>query len=279
MTVIFAVVAFWWLPESPQTAWFLNEEEREVAKTRLLRDGTQSVGAEFSFKECFSTWHNWKFIIWCIISLTYPVAFATSSNFLPLVLRRLGYSTVVTNLLTVPPNSFGFLVLLAVTYNSDRVRERTFHIVGALTLSMIGLVILAAINAETSRGVAYFATFLVAAGAYIPSCLVHSWHNNNNFNENSRAATTGLLVGLSNLGGIISSATFRTTYAPRYAPTLIATAACNATCIVFVFWLGMWMRRENKRRNEAQGVNMKAEDVDTNQIEGGENDPQWRYFI
>lgn len=279
LTVIFAIVAFWWLPESPHTAWFLNEEERQAARGRLLRDGSQGLGVEFSFKECFATWHDWKFSIWCIISFTYPVAFATCSNFLPLVLKRLGYSTVVTNLLTVPPNFLGFLVLLAVTYHSDRTRERTFHIIGALTLSMIGLIILAAINAEASRGVAYFATFLVAAGAYIPSCLVHSWHNNNNVNENSRAATTGLLVGISNLGGILSSATFRTTYAPRYAPTLIATAACNATCIAFTFGLGMWMRRENKRRNQAQGVSLNAEDTDTNLIDGGDKDARWRYFI
>ncbi|KAF7563698.1 hypothetical protein G7046_g395 [Stylonectria norvegica] len=279
LTVIFATGAFFWLPETPDTAWFLDEKEKEAAKLRLLRDGSQSVGSEFSFKEAFASWNNWKFFPWCVISFTYPVAFATSSNFLPLVLRRLGYSTVVTNLLTVPPNFLGFFILLCVTYHSDRKRERTFHIIGALTLSMIGLIILAAIKADVSKGVAYFATFLVAAGAYIPSCLVHSWHNNNNVNENSRAATTGLLVGLGNLGGILCSATFRTTYAPRYAPTLIATAACNLTCICFTLWLGLWMRQENKRRDRAQGITLTADDVDTSQIVDGEKDPRWRYFI
>ncbi|KAH8203550.1 hypothetical protein TruAng_002298 [Truncatella angustata] len=84
-----------------------------------------------------------------------------------------------------------------------------------LVLSFIGLIILATVDGLTHRGVAYFACFLVASGAYIPSCLVHSWHNNNNLNENSRAANTGLLVGLGNLGGILSAATFRTEYAPR----------------------------------------------------------------
>lgn len=279
LTVIFAVIAFWWLPASPQTAWFLSPEEKHAIQNRLLRDGSQSLESEFNWKECFATWNDWKFFPWCVISFTYPVAFATSANFLPLILRRLGYSTVVTNLLTVPPNFLGFLVLLGVTFNSDRRRERTFHIVGSLTLSMTGLIILAAIDAENTKGVAYFAAFLVAAGAYIPSCLVHSWHNNNNVNENSRAATTGLLVGLGNLGGILSSATFRTTYAPRYAPTLIATAACNLTCICFTLWLGLWMRRENARRDKEQGVVLKAEDVDTSQLALGEKDPQWRYFI
>ncbi|KAH7133722.1 major facilitator superfamily domain-containing protein [Dactylonectria macrodidyma] len=279
LTVVFAFFAFWWLPASPHTAWFLTAEEKDAAKVRLLRDGSQRLEVDFNIKECFSTWNNWKFFPWCVISFTYPVAFATCANFLPLVLRRLGYSTVVTNLLTVPPNFVGFLVLLCVTFHSDRTRERTFHIIGALALSMSGLIILAAINAEANKGVAYFATFLVAAGAYIPSCLVHSWHNNNNVNENSRAATTGLLVGLGNLGGILSSATFRTTYAPRYAPTLIATAACNLTCIVFTFWLGTWMRGDNKRRDEAQGMVVKAEDVDTSELMDGEKDPRWRYFV
>lgn len=279
LTVIFAVIAFWWLPANPQTAWFLNDEEKEAAKCRILRDSSKEVEVDFNWSECFATWKNWKFFPWCVISFTYPVAFATSSNFLPLILRRLGYNKVITNLLTVPPNFLGFLILLCVTYHSDRTRERMWHIIGALCLSGTGLIILAAIKAENSIAVAYFASFLVAGGAYIPSCLVHSWHNNNNVNENSRAATTGLLVGLGNLGGILSASTFRTQYAPRYAPTLIATAACNLTCIIFTFWLGSWMRKENKRRDEAQGIVLKAEDVDTSQIEDGENDPKWRYFV
>ncbi|KAF4125864.1 Major Facilitator Superfamily [Geosmithia morbida] len=279
MTVILGVAAFWWLPATPQTAWFLNETERQVATERTLRDGSGTVGEEFNVKECFRAWGNWQFILWCIISLTYPVAFATTANFLPLVLRRLGYSVVITNLLTVPPNFVGFFVLLAVCWSSDRRRERTFHIIGSLTISFVGLLILATIDATAHVGAAYFACFLLAGGAYIPSCLVHGWHNNNNMGENSRAATTGLLVGLGNLGGILSAATFRTEYAPRYAPTLIATAACNVTCIVFTLWLGLWMRHENKRRNKEQGVDLKAEDIDTSELVNGPKDPRFRYFI
>ncbi|KAM5374348.1 hypothetical protein ACJZ2D_006521 [Fusarium nematophilum] len=279
MTVIFGVVAFWWLPANPQTAWFLNETERQISALRSLRDGSGKIGEEFNFRECFQAWNSWKFLVWCIISLTYPVAFATTANFLPLVLRRLGYSVVITNLLTVPPNVAGFLILLAVTWSSDRNRERTFHIIGSLTLSLAGLLVLAIIDAQAHVGVAYFACFMLAGGAYIPSCLVHSWHNNNNLSENSRAATTGLLVGLGNLGGILSAATFRTTYAPRYAPTLIATAACNVTCIVFTLGLGLWMRKQNNRKNREQGVSLRAEDVDTNEIRDGEADPRWRFFV
>jgi hypothetical protein len=128
--------------------------------------------------------------------------------------QRLGYSTIKTNLWTVAPNSVGFVVVLCVAKSSDYFRERTFHIVFALMLSLVGMIILATIDVLSNKGVAYFACFLMAAGSYIPSVLVHSWHNNNNLEENSRAANTGFLVGLGNLAGILSAATFRVEDAP-----------------------------------------------------------------
>lgn len=280
MTVVVGIIAFFWLPASPQTAWFLNEDQREVATHRTLRDGSSEVGERLNWKACVESWREWgwKCTLWCVISFTYAVAFATTANFLPIVLQRLGYSTVKTNLLTVPPNVVGFVVLLATTYHSDRKRERTFHIVGSLCLSLTGLIILAAVS-ESSHAVAYFACFLLASGAYIPSSLVHSWHNNNNLRESSRASTTGILVGLGNLSGILSAATFRTQYAPRYLPTIVATACCNVVCIAATTWLGLWMRAENRRRDRAQGAKVRAEDVNTQTLTSGINDANFRFFI
>jgi hypothetical protein len=123
---------------------------------------------------------------------------------------------VKTNLWTVAPNLVGAVFLLCVAKSSDYFRERTFHIVFSLTVSLVGMIILTAIDVEGNKGVAYFACFLMAAGSYIPSCLVHAWHNNNNMHENSRAANTGFFVGLGNLAGILSAGTFRTQYAPKY---------------------------------------------------------------
>lgn len=278
LTVLVALIAYLWLPGTPENAWFLNAEEKLAAKARSLRDGSKNVESEFSLKQAFATWKGWKFYVWCIICFTYPVAFSTTSNFLPQIVARLGYSTVKTNLWTVAPNAVGFLVLLAVAKSSDYFRERTFHIIFALCLSLIGMIILATVDVLFNKGVAYFACFLMAAGAYTPSVLVHSWHNNNNLEENSRAANTGLLVGLGNLAGILSAATFRKEYAPVYKPTLIATSCCNAVCICFVLFMGVWMKMENTRRNRQQGIALKAEDVNTNMLADGEKSEQWRYF-
>ncbi|CRG87926.1 putative transporter C1039,04 [Talaromyces islandicus] len=215
MTLLIGVLGFFMLPDSPYYAWFLNSWEREVAKTRLLRDSSSEVATAFDIKDCFQSWNDWKFPIWCIITFTYPVAYATAMNFFPLIVQRLGYSVVKTNLWTIAPNLVGAVVLLCVAKSSDYFRERTFHIVFSLALSLVGMVILAAVDVLQNKGIAYFACFLMASGAYIPSCLVHAWHNNNNVHENSRAANTGFFVGLGNLAGVLSAATFRTEYAPN----------------------------------------------------------------
>ncbi|PLN85668.1 MFS general substrate transporter [Aspergillus taichungensis] len=212
MTLLCGLVGFWWLPDGPSTAWFLTERERAAATARLLRDTSSEVDTGLNIKECFQSWNDWKFPVWCLITFTYPVAYATAMNFFPLIVQRLGYSAVKTNLWTVAPNMVGAVVLLAVAKSSDHFRERTFHI-------------------------------------------------------SSRAANTGFFVGLGNLAGIMSAATFRTEYAPQYIPTLVATCCCNGVCIVFTIGLGLWMRGENRRRDREQGVRLRGEDVDTRYLD------------
>lgn len=67
-------------------------------------------------------------------------------------------------------------------------------------------------------------------------------------------------------------------YAPAYKPTLIATSCCNAVCIVFTLGLGLWMKRDNRRRNKEQGVVIRAEDIDTACVADGVKSAQWRWF-
>ena len=223
MTFITGVVGFFLLPDSPQKAWFLNDREREAAVARMLRDASSEVGTGFNLRDCFRSWHDWKFPIWCIITFTYPVAYATAMNFFPLVCswHRLATTCLTgTDRRTIrilhcqnqsvdgctKPRRRGHTPMRRQILRSFPRKNIPHRIV--LTISMVGMIILAAIDVLNNKAVAYFACFLMAAGAYIPSCLVHAWHNNNNLHENSRAANTGFFVGLGNLAGVLSAATF-----------------------------------------------------------------------
>lgn len=74
LTVIVGAIAFWWLPASPATAWFLNDEEKAAALARSMRDSSNVVGEKFNWKECFQIWSDWKFIFWCMLAFFYPVS-------------------------------------------------------------------------------------------------------------------------------------------------------------------------------------------------------------
>ncbi|KAF8859132.1 hypothetical protein BDZ45DRAFT_742582 [Acephala macrosclerotiorum] len=64
--------------------------------------------------------------------------------------------------------------------------------------------------------VAYFACFMSISGAATPSCIFHSWYNNNEAIEDGLAVITGFLVSVANSGGIFSSLSFKAKTAPKY---------------------------------------------------------------
>ena len=148
-------------------------------------------------------------MVWAVCAICYGLAQSSVSNFLPEMVALLGYSTVKTNLYTVFPYIVGTVVLWCVCFSSDYFRERTFHLASALCVTLIGYIILVAVDPTDHKGVAYFACFCLCMGAFIPSCIFHSWHANNVTDEGRRAATVGFLVGSANIGGIPSSLSFK----------------------------------------------------------------------
>lgn len=147
----------------------------------------------------------------------------------------------------------------------------------ALSLTLIGLIILATVDTVKNKGVAYFACFMLTSGAFTPSCIFHSWHNNNEATENGRAAITGFLVGAANSGGIFSSLSFNAKTAPKYIPAIAMGAAFQGLGIVIILSLGFWFRRDNRKRDEKLGRVLKPQDVSTSTLTGGYDDPSWRW--
>ena len=131
------------------------------------------------------------FFAYMLVGVSNGVPLFSVSTFLVQIVQRLGFSTVITNLLTVAPNVVGAITLICFARSSDHFRNRAFHIIGGLAITMTGFIILAKINVVENKGVAYFACFLLCAGCSIPSPLLASWYNNNTPDESKRAMTTG----------------------------------------------------------------------------------------
>ncbi|KZV91739.1 MFS general substrate transporter [Exidia glandulosa HHB12029] len=277
-TLLVGLAMFLVLPRSVDTARFLNEEERVVARNRLLHDSSSELGSKLDIKGAFKSLLEWQTLFWIGIELCLGVPLASVSNFLPQVVARLGYSTVKTNLYTVAPNVVGAVCLVLLTQSSDLWRERSMHLITALAVTMVGFVILGAIDVLKHLQVSYFACFLLCMGSFSPSVLTVSWAANNTLDENKRAVLVAIVVAFGNAAGLVSSNVFRAQDEPKYILALVVSACFGGASIVLAAIFGIYMRWDNARRNREQGVNLSARDVDTAILQEGSKHPSFRWM-
>ncbi|WVR08368.1 hypothetical protein IAU60_005423 [Kwoniella sp. DSM 27419] len=251
-TFLVAVAAAFALPKSAQDAKFLSTEEKRLAQWRLLRDASVELNAKFQWRTFFSPVFEIRF--W-----GYGTAGTVASNFLTIILQRFGYSVVKTNLWTVAPNIFAAVCLGVSSYLSDRLRTRSWFLMGALSMTFTGCVVLA-----------YFACFLIAGGAFTPSVIFHVWHQNNDVSMDSRGFRVAALTMFANSGGIVSANIFLAEFAPKLL---------EGIAISLVFGMRTYWARVNSTRNKQQGVEWTSRDVPTEALAAGPADPRFRYFL
>jgi hypothetical protein len=179
LTIIIALVGYFWLPHSAATAWFLTPEEREYATQRVVRDlATQTETTEGieddEDEELYQNEHDrgllhptkrrrmaesvtddrglaahdivFAFVspkIWHILvcNILSAVPVYAFQVFLPLVLAPLTQTPnpALVNLLTAPPYVCGAVTLYLFASYSDRHRSRIMPILAGLAIVLIGL--------------------------------------------------------------------------------------------------------------------------------------------
>ena len=236
-------------------------------------------------------------LIWNIgIEICLGVPLQSVQLFLPVIIQRLGYDTVKTNLYTVAPNVSGAVMLLVLAFASDYTRFRFPFVMLGFLWTFLGMVIYSAIDVEHQLQVAYFACFMMTWGTSAPSVLLDVWYNNNIANENRRVMLTSVGVPMycpmrsdltgarlifrrANLMGVVSSNIFLNKDAPKYIPALATTAAFGGFGFLLTTLLGAWMVIDNKRRDKKQGVKLSARDVPTVRMMDGPAAPEYRWFL
>ena len=214
------------------------------------------------------------------IEICLGVPLQSTQLFLPVIIARLGYSTVKTNLYTVAPNISGAIMLLLLAYASDYTRLRFPFVALGFFFTFTGFVIYSAIDVESQLRLAYFGSFMMCWGTSAPSVILDVWYNNNIADENKRVMLTSVGVPVANLMGVVSSNIFRPQDTPKYIPALATTAAFGALGGVMTLALGAWMVVDNRRRDGKQGGGkVRAGDVKTELLRDGPKVEEYRWFL
>lgn len=188
------------LPDRPLTTRWLNEEERQLAHNRLLRDKVDTSGNGSTWdglKQAVSDPRVWVFCLAQNLHLSangfknfFPVRWSTQDILLSAetstqsVIKSLGFNQTITLVLTCPPYLVaGFFSIAVCKYSllsrlglplrsssaltSGKYNERTWHITGCKLFAILGF---ALAPATLNVGVRYAAMCIFTIGM-IPGVL------------------------------------------------------------------------------------------------------------
>ncbi|KAL4072328.1 MFS nicotinic acid transporter Tna1 [Scleroderma citrinum] len=212
ITMLIGFIGILVLVDYPSTAIFLTTEERRfVEEQRTLNIDDEEEGTVLQrVLSAGADWQVWTlgFVLMSFMTPAYGITF-----FLPTILNSFGYSTPISQLLTVPIYVAATINMITVAHFSDKLKIRSLFIFALQFITLIGYIIEIS---NSPSGIKYFGAFLCVIGSYsgVPCAL--GWLANNLNGKYKRAVGLALQGGMGNLGGIVASNIFLTKEQPRY---------------------------------------------------------------
>ncbi|KAI1770359.1 MFS general substrate transporter [Hypoxylon cercidicola] len=254
-SVFLAVLAFTYMPDSADTAKFLTEEEKDVAKMRAIQqtgsEGASRIG-HVNFKDVFLSLQDFKTWLPPLMYFSCNVSFSSLPVFLPTILQNMGFTAINAQGLSAPPYFLSFLMCIVTTWIADKTRQRGLMIIGLSLVAGVGYVLLATCR---SVGVRYFGVFLAAAGVFPAISNLLPWTINNQGSDSKRGAGIALLNIVGQCGPLLGTRVFPAGDAPYYVKGM-------GICAGFMFFnallaLGLrtylaWENRRFERSDEAE---------------------------
>ncbi|KAI1208042.1 major facilitator superfamily transporter [Annulohypoxylon truncatum] len=223
ITIIIASLAFFALHDFPETASFLTQKEREFVIFRLKYQGQiqgkepgniqVAQAEEFRWKyvlDAFLDWQVWVnvFVFWGIVCPLYGISF-----FLPTIIRNMGYTASMAQLMTVPIYAVAAILSVIFAFMSDRVGKRSPFIISFLLVMIVGY---SMCISSANPKVVYCGVFLISCAIYPAFPGLVSWLSSNLAGSYKRSAGMAIQIGIGNLGGAMASNFYRQKDSPRY---------------------------------------------------------------
>ncbi|KAE8229982.1 hypothetical protein CF326_g5028 [Tilletia indica] len=315
LTIVFAPVVWFFLPNNTATAWFLTDRERRIAAARLLNDNLilldddpasassekqdsekqdpekQGDGHEVrpttASKETYRDLFNVKD---ALLAFQYPLSFVAATLFfcvslaaspfavyLPTILEGLGYSTIDSQGFSVPPYLCALATSLAGAYFCDRYGGRGLLSATMMMLGAIGYVVLALVESNRTR---YFACIAIAISTFTSAPIIYFWAISNQFNHSRRGLTLVLIGTIGQGGPFVGTRLFPKREGPRYKRGMLVCAGVLLLSFTIAITMVVWMYFQNRKRQRLHPIGKPEtqEEADERERDLGKKATQSVYF-
>ncbi|KAJ5679072.1 hypothetical protein N7462_007316 [Penicillium macrosclerotiorum] len=256
-----AVLVF--MPDSPVTAKFLNEEDKLVAIERLRLNQQGIESHEWKWEHVKEACLDLKSWFWFALMISISIPSGGITTFGPLIVESFGFDDLNTILLNVP---FGAVQLIATMGGAwlATVWKMKGPVLALLCLPPIaGCVMLLRIAHDD----AHKAPLLV--GYYIISVypgitpLIYSWSAANTAGETKKKVTTGILIVGQCVGNVIGPTLYTTEEKPLYRRGLLSNLSLFCVLVLLIL-LNMaylsFLNKKHEKQRVALGKNAKVID-------------------
>ncbi|KAJ4364615.1 hypothetical protein N0V83_009211 [Neocucurbitaria cava] len=247
ITVFVGIFCWWMVFDFPDTARFLNADEKLRAQRRLKHDGQAraKVGG-IDRRHVMAALKDWKTWGYAVIYMGCLCPLYCFSLFLPTILLGMGYQGTKAQLLSVPPYAVAATMTVIVGWVADKTKWRGYC---NMAVSLTGCIGFAMLLATSNVHVQYAGTFLGAVGIYPTVSNTLTWASNNVEGSLKRGVMVGVVVGWGNMNGVVSSNIYIAKEKPRY---YTGHAIVLAYMFLFLFggtvFMHFMLKRENKLR-------------------------------
>ncbi|CAF4062369.1 unnamed protein product [Rotaria sp. Silwood2] len=279
-TIILAILCWFYLPDSPEQARFLNGKQRQLEIDRLIQDAGISHHDSFSWSQVLSVFTDWKTYIYAMIYICGTTSLQGITLVLPTLIHEMDqWTPIQTQLMAIPPYLVAFISILIVSHSSDYFVERSFHLVFTNLLTILGFLILIFVEPQHVC-ILYVGVVFVTSGLFSNVSVKVAWINNNFASLTRRAVALALIISIAALGGIISGQIYQAKDKPRYLTgntVALSFIVLQTILIVILRLVFLYINRQRSRMNNEQ-INQQIERYGGNELVGDRH-PQFRYTL
>ncbi|KAI1480366.1 MFS general substrate transporter [Daldinia eschscholtzii] len=279
-TILMTGFAFFFIPDSAEKARFLTTEEKNIVKSRAMRqvgtDANARIGG-FKLTDVLPVFMDLKAWLCGLMYFCGNVTYSSLPVFLPTILQDMGYTAINAQGLSAPPSFAAFLFALITTWVADKTQQRCIVLMVTSAVGGVGYIILATVE---TVGVRYFATFLASAGVFstIPNILGLTL--NNQGSDTRRGMSIVLINLIGQCGPFLGTNVFPTSEGPRFIKGMSVCAAFMFFSTLLAFFQRLLLMWENAQLDRKYGTNTKDKTTGNSKDIAAENyGPSFRYVL
>ncbi|KAL5530811.1 hypothetical protein ACEPAF_7069 [Sanghuangporus sanghuang] len=289
-TILIGLISFFITPSTPQDVRWLTKREKDIIMKRLVLDRPMTSFSDvFSWSQVLTAITSpHVFIVFCMMFLNGTALFGLAL-FLPTIVNQLGYTSTMTQLVSVGPYAAGFAVTIVSSYLSDRYQRRSVSAAVNSVITMTGFIVFLRSN---SKAVSYGSLFLSVSGTYALPPQLSAWLSNNSEPHYRRATAVALGFVGANSGGILSTWIFPSKEGPRFKRATILNLSFSVCIfglsILNVLYLTWATQKKQSERAETlapyikedlEDPNVRRDGGDRAWVELGDKHPDFHYAI